>query len=243
MCGGNASRVGFERYIFRISAIFGGICRYPKTLRDNKRIVVPRNRPRLLFTFSEIAGHFPVLSMIWGQNFTVQTASINDLWMKSAIFWDITPCSPLEVNRRFGGTYRLHFQVRKISRARNQSESRWKAEASIVNKVLCGYMLSTLLVPEQFFKKLVPVTSKSTLNELSNLSDNAFFSHLHCNNSLSNMCPSLPGPSKWYLSVCLYLKSFSHPVKMTSNTEPHETGTLSFTIKAGTTPASETPYA
>jgi hypothetical protein len=23
--------------------------------------------------------------------------------MKSTIFWDITPCSPLKVNRRFGG--------------------------------------------------------------------------------------------------------------------------------------------
>jgi hypothetical protein len=28
--------------------------------------------------------------------------------MKSSIFWDITSCSPLKVNRRFGGTYRLH---------------------------------------------------------------------------------------------------------------------------------------
>jgi hypothetical protein len=42
--------------------------------------------------------------------------------MKSIIFWDITPCSPLSVNRRFGGTYRLYLQGRKISRARNQRE-------------------------------------------------------------------------------------------------------------------------
>jgi hypothetical protein len=33
--------------------------------------------------------------------------------MKSTIFWDITPCSPLKVYRRFGGTYRLHLQGRK----------------------------------------------------------------------------------------------------------------------------------
>jgi hypothetical protein len=26
--------------------------------------------------------------------------------MKISIFWDITPCSPLRANRRFGGTYR-----------------------------------------------------------------------------------------------------------------------------------------
>jgi hypothetical protein len=38
--------------------------------------------------------------------------------MKSTIFWDITPCSPLKVNRRFGGTYCLHLQGRRISRAR-----------------------------------------------------------------------------------------------------------------------------
>jgi hypothetical protein len=29
------------------------------------------------------------------------------LWgMKGSIFWDIRPCSPLKVNRRFGGTCR-----------------------------------------------------------------------------------------------------------------------------------------
>jgi hypothetical protein len=35
--------------------------------------------------------------------FEVLTAVV----MKSAIFWDITPCTPLSINRRFGGTYRL----------------------------------------------------------------------------------------------------------------------------------------
>jgi hypothetical protein len=44
-----------------------------------------------------------------------------DLWFSQRwILWDITPCSPLKVNRRFGETYRLHLQDRKISRARNQ---------------------------------------------------------------------------------------------------------------------------
>jgi hypothetical protein len=32
--------------------------------------------------------------------------------MKSITFWDITSCSPLSVNRRFGGTHRLHIQGR-----------------------------------------------------------------------------------------------------------------------------------
>jgi hypothetical protein len=39
--------------------------------------------------------------------------------MKSTIFWDITPCSPLKVNRRFGGTC-LHLQGLRISQARKQ---------------------------------------------------------------------------------------------------------------------------
>jgi hypothetical protein len=39
-------------------------------------------------------------------------------------------CSPLKVNRRFGGTCRLHLQGRRISRARNQCKSRWQAELS-----------------------------------------------------------------------------------------------------------------
>jgi hypothetical protein len=33
--------------------------------------------------------------------------------MKSITFWDMTPCSLLSANRRFGGTYRLHLQGRR----------------------------------------------------------------------------------------------------------------------------------
>jgi hypothetical protein len=32
--------------------------------------------------------------------------------LKSTIFWDITPCSPLKVNRRFGGIYCLNLHRR-----------------------------------------------------------------------------------------------------------------------------------
>jgi hypothetical protein len=44
--------------------------------------------------------------------------------MKSSIFWDITPCNPMKVNRRFEGTCRLHLQDRRISQARKQHEAR-----------------------------------------------------------------------------------------------------------------------
>jgi hypothetical protein len=58
--------------------------------------------------------------------FEVATAVV----MKSTIFWDIPPSSLLKVNRRFGGTYRLHLQGQRTSLARNQRESRWEAEPS-----------------------------------------------------------------------------------------------------------------
>jgi hypothetical protein len=47
--------------------------------------------------------------------------------VNNSIFWDISPCSPLKINRRFERTRRLHLQDRRISRARNQSENRWQA--------------------------------------------------------------------------------------------------------------------
>jgi hypothetical protein len=54
------------------------------------------------------------------------------MWiLKSSVFWDITPCSPLKVNRRFRGTYRLYLQGRRTSRTRNQPESRWQTETCL----------------------------------------------------------------------------------------------------------------
>jgi hypothetical protein len=34
---------------------------------------------------------------------------------RSTNFWAVVPCSPLKVNRRFGGTYRLHHQDRRAN--------------------------------------------------------------------------------------------------------------------------------
>jgi hypothetical protein len=50
--------------------------------------------------------------------------------MKNTIFWDILSCSPLKVNRRFGGTHRILFQGRRISQARFQLENRWETQQS-----------------------------------------------------------------------------------------------------------------
>jgi hypothetical protein len=35
--------------------------------------------------------------------------------LNNAVFWDVAPCRSCEMNRSFGGTYRLHLQGRKIS--------------------------------------------------------------------------------------------------------------------------------
>jgi hypothetical protein len=48
--------------------------------------------------------------------------------LKSSVFWDKMPCSTLKINRRFGGTYRLYLQGRRINRARSQLESMSQAE-------------------------------------------------------------------------------------------------------------------
>jgi hypothetical protein len=41
--------------------------------------------------------------------------------MKSSVFWDMTPCSPVKVNQRFGIS--AHLQGRSVSQARNQHEA------------------------------------------------------------------------------------------------------------------------
>jgi hypothetical protein len=48
--------------------------------------------------------------------------------MKNSVFWDMAPCRSY-VNRRFGGTYRLHLKDRKI-RVRRTSVSRWLQSAA-----------------------------------------------------------------------------------------------------------------
>jgi hypothetical protein len=46
--------------------------------------------------------------------------------MKITVFWDITAYSPLKVKQRFRGAFRLHLHGQRISKARNQRESRWQ---------------------------------------------------------------------------------------------------------------------
>jgi hypothetical protein len=49
--------------------------------------------------------------------------------MKNDVFWDVAPCRSC-VNRRFGGTYCLHLQVRK-THERRANVSRWLADCHV----------------------------------------------------------------------------------------------------------------
>jgi hypothetical protein len=53
--------------------------------------------------------------------------------LNNAVFWDITLCSPLKVNGRFGRTYHLDLQARRIGQETD------KHEASIrQSKAICS---------------------------------------------------------------------------------------------------------
>jgi hypothetical protein len=41
----------------------------------------------------------------------------------NSVFWDITPCDRMEINRRFWRTYHLHLQSWRVSTARSQQAS------------------------------------------------------------------------------------------------------------------------
>jgi hypothetical protein len=108
--------------------------------------------------------------------------------MKSSIFWDITPCSLLKVNRRFGGTCRHHLQVRRIGRTRNQRESRWQAHAQ--QTIRCYNPEYRTLQEKQFKKNDRPLVSfypPLSLNRLITFELTDDSTKLHINNVFSRL--------------------------------------------------------
>jgi hypothetical protein len=78
---------------------------------------------------SSLLREFPLPSQFFSNNYTNRLlTSHSTLQLKSSIFWDITPCSALKVNRHFKETFRLNLQGRKICRGRNQREIKCQAE-------------------------------------------------------------------------------------------------------------------
>jgi hypothetical protein len=78
----------------------------------------------------------------------IRRVVVDQLNLKSTIFWDITSCSLLKANWRFRGTHRLHLQGRIISRVRNQRESSWQAGiwAPILDLISVNFSLSSGLL-------------------------------------------------------------------------------------------------
>jgi hypothetical protein len=73
-------------------------------------------------------------------------------------FWDITLCSPLKVNRHFGGTCRLHLQGRRISQARNQPGS--------ACHLLSRWLLAWLILRLSRRRRCVPPKRRLSFNGL-----------------------------------------------------------------------------
>jgi hypothetical protein len=52
-----------------------------------------------------------ILQEATSQNkFDIGSEILKAVVMKASVFWDISPCGPLKINRRFGVTYNLHPQ-------------------------------------------------------------------------------------------------------------------------------------
>jgi hypothetical protein len=79
--------------------------------------------------------------------------AVSAVVMNRSVFWDTTPCGSLKVYRRFGETFRLYLQSRRISLVRNQSESRWQISAFKLD--FCLTYSSTLNMETDIFLRNV----------------------------------------------------------------------------------------
>jgi hypothetical protein len=78
--------------------------------------------PTLNFNFKEMDINETMEPVSLPDNsFAPLDAEITD--KESIFFWDMTPCSALSGTRRFGGTYRLHLQGRRIFQESSEQAS------------------------------------------------------------------------------------------------------------------------
>jgi hypothetical protein len=68
--------------------------------------------------------------------------------MKSVNFWDITPCSPLKVSRRFGGTYRLYLEGRRNNFSKKPASKQVASRAFISACFHAGFLLGLFFCPK-----------------------------------------------------------------------------------------------
>jgi hypothetical protein len=82
------------------------------------------------------------------------------LLMKGSIFWGITKCSPLKVNRRFGGNCRLHLHSWKISQVRKQHE----ADSKLFLLPISCWFLALVTVQPRIWRRHLPTKRWLTFN-------------------------------------------------------------------------------
>jgi hypothetical protein len=71
--------------------------------------------------------------------FSVRLETLTAVLMESLVFSHITPCNPLKVNRRLGGTCCLHLQGGRISQARNWNEASSRCYSSTLKlEAICS---------------------------------------------------------------------------------------------------------
>jgi hypothetical protein len=75
--------------------------------------------------------------------------------MKKAVFWDVVPCRNC-VKRRFGGTYRLHFQGRRQEEIRELCLLDW-------TQSVAPALLVHSLISSSFTLKMEAIRSSETL--------------------------------------------------------------------------------
>jgi hypothetical protein len=79
-----------------------------------------------------------LLENIYFVQFEVFTAGV----MKSIILWDMTPCSPLSLNRRFCKTCRLHLGGRRSKFSKNQQTIAEIISSTLKMEEICSSEMS-----------------------------------------------------------------------------------------------------
>jgi hypothetical protein len=88
------------------------------------------------------------------------------IFMMSINFWDITPCSPLSVSRRFGGTYHLYLQGRRNRYSRKpaskQVASRMQNACHLLTYWFLAVLISSTLKMEAIYSSETSVATQQT---------------------------------------------------------------------------------
>jgi hypothetical protein len=98
-------------------------------------------------------------------------------WLKCSTSWHITPCTPLKVKRRFGGTCRLHLQGQGIRPVRNNHEAvnnqssvwQWKFSRNVLPKRWLTFNRLYGVISHKTELFITTVGRNSNLTYLSNL--------------------------------------------------------------------------